>query len=86
MDHKRTIAFLAQESAASVDEVTRLYELERAGLEVSARIKRFLPIFVMRNVRAALRQRRVKLAIASGQLEPTHEAKGIALAAPEVSS
>jgi hypothetical protein len=77
VDHKRTIAFLAEESAASVDEVTRLYELERAGLEASARIKRFLPIFVMRNVRAALRQRRVMLAIAPGQLEPSHEAEDI---------
>jgi hypothetical protein len=76
VDHKRTIAFLAQESAASVDEVTRLYELERAGLEVSARIKRFLPIFVMRNVRATLRQRRLKLAMAPGQLGPSHEAGG----------
>ena len=86
VDHKRTIAFLAQESAASVDEVTRLYELERAGLEVSARIKRFLPIFVMRNVRAALRQRRLRLAMAPGQPEPSHDAGGIALAAPEVPS
>ena len=43
VDHKRSIALLAQESKMSVDEVTRLYELERAGLEVSARIERFLP-------------------------------------------
>jgi hypothetical protein len=85
VDHKRNIAFLAQESAASVDEVTRLYELERAGLEVSARVKRFLPIFVMRNVRAALRQRRFKRAPAPGQLEsPSHAAGGSALVARAV--
>ena len=59
-EHERIIAFLAKESTASIDEVTRLYEHERAGLEVSARIKRFLPIIAIRNVRAALRQSRIK--------------------------
>jgi hypothetical protein len=29
-EHRRVIAFLAQESTASIDEVTRLYEHERA--------------------------------------------------------
>ena len=53
-DHKRIIAFLARESAASIDEVTRLYEQERAELEAGARIKHFLPILAIRNVRAAL--------------------------------
>jgi hypothetical protein len=66
VDHTRIIAFLAQESAESIDEVTRLYELERAGLEAGARVKRFLPIFAIRNVRAALRQRRIKLATPPG--------------------
>jgi hypothetical protein len=61
-EHKRIIAFLAKESTASIDEVTRLYEHERAGLEASARIKRFLPIIAIRNVRAALRQSRIKTA------------------------
>jgi len=61
-DHQRIIAFLARESAASIDEVTRLYERERAGLEASARVKRFLPIFAVRNVRAALRRTRINAA------------------------
>jgi hypothetical protein len=61
-EHRRIIAFLAQESTASIDEVSRLYDHERAGLEASARIKRFLPIFAIRNVRAALRQSRIKAA------------------------
>ena len=68
-DHKCIIAFLARESAASIDEVTRLYERERAGLEASARIKRFLPIFAARNVRAALRRTRINAA--TGPLEHT---------------
>jgi hypothetical protein len=61
-DHKRIIEFLAQESTTSIDEVTRLYEQERKELEVAARIKRFLPIFAIRNVRAALRIGRIKAA------------------------
>jgi len=56
-DHARTIAFLARESAVSIDEVTRLYERERTELEAGARIKHFLPILAIRNVRAALRHR-----------------------------
>jgi hypothetical protein len=60
VEHKQIIAFLAKESTASLDEVTRLYDHERAGLEASSRIKRFLPIITIRNVRAALRQSRVK--------------------------
>lgn len=59
-EHKRIIASLAKESTASIDEVTRLYEHERARLETSARIKRFLPIITIRNVRTALRQSRIK--------------------------
>jgi hypothetical protein len=59
-EHKRIIALLVKESTASIDEVTRVYERERAGLEASARMKRFLPIITIRNVRAAPRQSRIK--------------------------
>jgi hypothetical protein len=51
------IEFLARESQAPVSEVAQLYEDARAELEVGARIKSFVGIFAMRNVRKALRQR-----------------------------
>jgi hypothetical protein len=60
VDHKRMIELLAEESTVSIGEVTRLYEHERAGLEASARVKRFLPILTIRNVRELLRHSRVK--------------------------
>lgn len=40
-----------------LNEVVRLYEDARARLEVGARIKGFLGIFAIRNVRKMLRQR-----------------------------
>jgi hypothetical protein len=61
-DHRRVIALLARESAASIDEVTRLYERERTELEAGARIKHFLPLLAIRNVRAALRLGTIKAA------------------------
>jgi len=60
--NERIIASLARESTASIDEVTRLYEQERAELEMGARIKRFVPILAIRNVRAALRRSGIKAA------------------------
>jgi Protein of unknown function (DUF3562) len=55
--HQRAIEFLARESQAPVSEVAQLYETARAKLEVGARIKSFVGIFALRNVRKALRQR-----------------------------
>ena len=55
--HQRAIESLAEESQVPVNEVSRLYEDERAKLEVGARIKGFLGIFAIRNVRNMLRQR-----------------------------
>jgi len=54
---QRSIEFLAEESRVPIDEIAQLYEVERAALEMGARITRFLPIFALRKVRAALRQR-----------------------------
>jgi len=55
--HQRAIEFLARESHVPVDEVAQLYEDARAELEVGARIRSFLGIFAIRNVRKLLRQR-----------------------------
>ncbi|HWM44616.1 MAG TPA: DUF3562 domain-containing protein [Burkholderiales bacterium] len=54
---QRTFEHLARESRVPVDEVARLYDDARAELEVGARIKSFLGIFAIRNVRKVLRQR-----------------------------
>ena len=54
---QRAIEFLAQESQVPINEVAQLYEDERAGLEVGARITGFLPIFAIRKVREMLRRR-----------------------------
>ena len=54
---QRAIEFLAQESQVPINEVAQLYEDERAGLEVGARITGFLPIFAIRKVREMLRLR-----------------------------
>jgi hypothetical protein len=67
-DHKRVIAFLARKSALPIDEVTRLYEHELAGLQASARIKSFIPILTVRRVRELLRKRGIKA--------PTSPSKG----------
>ena len=57
-NHQRAIEFLAQESQVSANEVAQLYENARAELEVGARIRGFLGIFALRNVRKMLRQRK----------------------------
>lgn len=54
---QRAIELLAQESQVPINEVAQLYEDERAGLEVGARITGFLPIFAIRKVREMLRLR-----------------------------
>ena len=56
VDHKRVVAFLATKSTLPIDEVTRLYEHEWAGLEAGARIKRFVTILTIRRVRDLLRR------------------------------
>lgn len=55
---QRAIEVLARESQVPVDEVAQLYEDARTQLEVGARIRGFLGIFAIRNVRKVLRQRR----------------------------
>ena len=60
VDHKRVIAFLAKKSTLPIDEVTRLYEHEWAGLEASARIKRFVAILTVRRVRELLRKSKIQ--------------------------
>jgi hypothetical protein len=54
---QRAIEVLARESQVPVDEVAQLYEDARTQLEVGARIRSFLGIFAIRNVRKVLRQR-----------------------------
>jgi hypothetical protein len=54
---ERAVEVLAQESRAPIDDVAQLYGKELAKLEVDARIKSFIPIFALRNVRDLLRQR-----------------------------
>lgn len=56
VDQIRAIAFLAKKSTLPIDEVTRLYEHEWAGLEASARVKRFVSILAVRRVRELLRK------------------------------
>jgi hypothetical protein len=55
--HERAIVSLAEESQVPVNEVARLYEDARAKLETGARIRTFLGIFALRNVRKTLRRR-----------------------------
>ena len=63
VDHKRVIASLAKKSTVPIDEVTRLYEHEWAGLEARARVKCFVPILTVRRVRERLRKSEIKAPI-----------------------
>jgi len=54
---QRAIESLAEESQVPVCEVARLYEDARAELEAGARIRSFLGIFALRNVRKTLLER-----------------------------
>ena len=56
VDHKRIIELLAQQSGASIDEVTLLYERERETLEAHSRVKAFVPVLVSRRIRDLLSQ------------------------------
>jgi len=55
--HQRALERLARESRLPVNEVVRLYDDARARLEVGARIRAFLGIFALRNVRKMLREK-----------------------------
>jgi hypothetical protein len=55
--HRQALERLARESQVPVDEVARLYDDARAELEAGARIRGFLGIFALRNVRKLLRRR-----------------------------
>jgi hypothetical protein len=54
-DQARIVAWLATECHVPRDEMSRLYEHERAALAVDARVTRFLHIFAIRNVLRILR-------------------------------
>lgn len=56
-DPKRIVAFLAEESRLPIDDVSRLYEHERAELAAAASVTSFVDIFAIRNVQAILRMR-----------------------------
>jgi uncharacterized protein DUF3562 len=56
VDHQRVVAFLATKSTLPIDEVTRVYEREWAGLEAGARIKRFVTVLAIRRVRDLFRK------------------------------
>jgi len=59
-EQKRIVEFLSRGSDVPIAEITRLYVKELSGLEASARIQRFVPIFLIRNVREQLRQLRIR--------------------------
>lgn len=62
-DQDPAVEFLARESRLPVGEVEHLYVDEMARLAIGARIKGFLSIFAIRNVRELLLERGiVKLA------------------------
>jgi 2-phospho-L-lactate transferase/gluconeogenesis factor (CofD/UPF0052 family) len=56
-ERKRIVEFLARESGTALDAIAHLYDDEVAKLTIGARITSFLPIFAIRNVQEALRQR-----------------------------
>jgi hypothetical protein len=58
---QQAIELLARESQVPLDEVVRLYHDARAELERGARVRGFLGIFALRNVRKALHQRSKQL-------------------------
>jgi hypothetical protein len=55
-EQKRIVEFLARGSDVPIAEIARLYVQEEIALEGSARIKKFVPVFLIRNVREQLRQ------------------------------
>lgn len=70
-DQRRIVARLAREFHKPVDEVAKLYEGERAQLEIGARLAKFPHIFAIRNVEGILRQRGIeKLAVLAASRPP----------------
>ncbi len=57
LDERRIVAALALQCHLPVDDVAKVYEEERAGLAMGARVTKFLPIFAIRNVQETLRKR-----------------------------
>jgi hypothetical protein len=55
-EQKRIVEFLARGSEVPIAEIARLYALEEIALEAASRVKKFVPVFLIRNVRAQLRQ------------------------------
>ena len=55
--HKRIVAFLAQDSDVPIADVATLFEHGRAELAVGARITTFLNIFAICHVQVILRMR-----------------------------
>jgi hypothetical protein len=56
-DSSVDIQLLAAESLETVKEITHLYEIERSRLGVKARIKSYLSILTMHNVRKLFHKR-----------------------------
>lgn len=54
---RHAIESLAAQSRLPFKLVAKLYEDERAALELGARVKKFLPIFTFRNVQEQLLKR-----------------------------
>ena len=57
VDLDPVIAFLAEESHVSIDEVVQVYRNELVKLEVGARVTDFISVFAYRRARELLRQR-----------------------------
>lgn len=53
---KAEIAMLARETDMPLEVVEKLYSIEHAKLERTARIKTYLPVLLHRNVKALLRE------------------------------
>jgi hypothetical protein len=56
-DYSEDIQLLAAESHETAREIAPLYEIERSRLNVTARIKSYISILTMHNVRKVLHKR-----------------------------
>lgn len=54
-DHRRAIEILAREVDRPAEDIRRIYRLERANLERTARVKTFIPVLVHRRVKNIIR-------------------------------
>jgi len=59
-DQTQILALLAEDSDMPIDDVSKLYERERAELALGAHITKFIHIFAIRNVQEILRTRGVE--------------------------